>query len=185
LETLDDIKGLKIRTTGDDGEILSKMGASVVSLSPGELYEAVQRGVIDAYQLGPPTTDWEQGMQEIGANVYLSPVRQPCDYTLYTANKDSWAELPDDLKVLVEVAFKEEGIAALSEFAVSDLVYLQKMKDFGLSVSPAPEVIVSKMEELADELYRKYSAEDAFYAEVYDSISAFRSSFRNTFPQGL
>ena len=49
IESVEDLKGLKMRASGDGGEILKNMGASVVFLPGGELYEAMQRGTIDAF----------------------------------------------------------------------------------------------------------------------------------------
>jgi TRAP-type mannitol/chloroaromatic compound transport system substrate-binding protein len=85
------------------------MGASVVMVPGGEIYESMQRGVIDAFQYTSPAGDVTMGFYEVIDYMYLSPVRQPCAGTMLAVNKDSWAELSPDLQAIVEHAFVGEA----------------------------------------------------------------------------
>jgi len=58
LDSLKDIKGLKARCMGDGGEILKRMGAATVIIPGGELYEAMQRGTIDAFEYSTLASNW-------------------------------------------------------------------------------------------------------------------------------
>ena len=186
LKKLSDLEGLKIRTGGDDGVILSRMGMAVVSVPPGEIYEAMQRGVIDAFQLSSPYVDWTGfSTQEIADYIYLSPVRQPCEFVVYTVNQDKWAELPDDLKALMKAVIMEEAWTYLTENATNDSEYVQKYIDYGTNVAPCPTDIEDEMLKQADIYYNEKAAADAFYNEVYTSITGFRDSYRAAFPNGL
>ncbi|MFC2008601.1 TRAP transporter substrate-binding protein DctP [Chloroflexota bacterium] len=186
LKKLSDLEGLKIRTGGDDGVILSRMGMAVVSVPPGEIYEAMQRGVIDAFQLSSPYVDWTGfSTQEIADYIYLSPVRQPCEFVVYTVNQDKWAELPDDLKALMKAVIMEEAWTYLTENATNDSAYVQKYIDYGTNVAPCPTDIEEEMLRQADIYYNEKAAADAFYNEVYSSITSFRDSYRAAFPNGL
>ena len=186
LKKLSDLEGLKIRTGGDDGVILSRMGMAVVSVPPGEIYEAMQRGVIDAFQLSSPYVDWTGfSTQEIADYIYLSPVRQPCEFVVYTVNQDKWAELPDDLKALMKAVIMEEAWTYLTENATNDSEYVQKYIDYGTNVAPCPTDIEDEMLKQADIYYNEKAAADAFYNEVYSSITSFRDSYRAAFPNGL
>jgi TRAP-type mannitol/chloroaromatic compound transport system substrate-binding protein len=177
LQTLDDIKGLKVRTAGDDGVIFSKMGASVVFLPAGEIYDNIQKGVIDAAQISSPGVDWTFAIQEVISYMYMHPVRQPHEWLPIMINADSWAELPDDLKVLVNELVKAEAWNYYSVITQADLVAIEAFKDYGIVVERAAQPIVDELMAQAKILYAEYVAEDAFYAEVYNSIKDFQTAY--------
>jgi len=185
LETLDDFNGIKIRTTGDDGAVLSRMGAAVVNVPPGEIYEAIQRGVIDGFQLSSPSVDLTYGMDEVAKYVYMSPVRQPCEYFTNLVNKESWAALPDDLKVICEMAAYEEAMTYLGETVLADAEALEVYKSKGITVAPIPAVFEDELRKMAKEFYDEQSAKDAFFAKVLASELAFAANYSTTYPSGL
>ena len=75
LDSMADIKGLKARCMGDGGEILKRMGAATVIIPGGELYEAMQRGTIDAFEYSTLASNWTMHFNEVAKYVYLSPTR--------------------------------------------------------------------------------------------------------------
>jgi len=73
ITSINDFRGMKFRTAAIWGEILSEeLGAAVIQVPAGELYEAFQRGVIDAFEFSTPSLDWDYAYQELGA-VYMMP----------------------------------------------------------------------------------------------------------------
>jgi len=181
LKTADDVAGLKIRTMGDDGAMFAEMGAAVVSMPGGEVYEAMQRGVIDSFQYSTPATDLSVGLNEVCDYVYISGVRQAMDFHYFTVSKDSWAELPDDLKVLVSEACLAEAWKYYSQLATEDVEAIQAYKDYGVTVSPAPQDLIDELLRQADIFYSEKAANDAFYAEVYNSQMDYMKGLRQTF----
>lgn len=178
LETLDDIKGLKIRTAGDDGEIFSAMGAAVVFTPSGEVYEAMQRGVLDAFQLSSPAVDWTMATQEVADYIYLSGVRQPAEYHSFLFNTNSWAELPDDLKALVEQCCLAEAIRYYTWMMANDIEAVKKFKDYGTNIEPASKIIEDELVRQAEIFYDEKAAGDPFFAEVINSLREFQKIYR-------
>jgi TRAP-type mannitol/chloroaromatic compound transport system substrate-binding protein len=185
LKTVSDIKGLKIRTAGDDGELFARMGAAVVFLPGEEIYEALQRGVIDTAQLSTPAIDWTFAIQEVADYMYLSPVRQPTDPTWVLVNEKSWQELPDDLKQVVDEVTYAQGIRWYQSLLVKDIEAVQMFKDYGTIVEPASKEIEDELMKQAEIFYDENAAEDAFYARVIESIRVFRDAVREAWPAGL
>lgn len=185
LQTVDDIKGLKIRTAGDDGELFARMGAAVVFLPGEEIYEALQRGVIDTAQLSTPAIDWTFAIQEVADYMYLSPVRQPTDPTWVLVNEKSWAALPDDLKQIVEEVTFAQGFRWYDRLLKLDIEAVQMFKDYGTIVEPASKEIEEELSRQAVIFYDEKAAEDPFYAEVIESIRSFRDAVREAWPAGL
>jgi TRAP-type mannitol/chloroaromatic compound transport system substrate-binding protein len=185
LQTTEDIRGLKIRTAGDDGELFARMGAAVVFLPGEEIYEALQRGVIDAAQLSTPAIDWTFALQEVADYMYLSPVRQPTDPTWVFANEQSWQELPDDLKQILDEVTYGQGIRWYQSLLVKDIEAVQMFKDYGTVVEPISQEIEDELVRQAELFYDENAAEDAFYAEVLESIRTFRDAVREAWTAGL
>jgi len=183
VEKASDLKGLKIRGAGDGAEVLNRMGASMVFFSHLEIYESMQRGVIDAFECSNPTNEWAVGLNEVGEYVYLSGVRQPSEYLPVTVNRDSWESLPDDLKCLVERISQQAAVRLYSQMLVQDAVNLQKFVDYGCQVQPLSSDVEQGMMDAAEEFYSEKCAEDAFYAKVFESQMAYRDAIRLAFPR--
>ena len=178
LDTLDDIKGLKIRTAGDDGEIFAAMGASVVFMPGGEIYEAMQRGVIDAAQASTPAIDWSLALQEVADYLYLSGVRQPTDWSVITMKKSAFEALPDDLKAIIVAEMAALTPRFYGELLVKDLAAMKDFEAYGTNIAPASEVIIDEMVKEAKIFYEKGAAGDPFFAKVINSIWDFRDLYR-------
>src|SRR5690606_17556347 len=104
INSLDDFKGLKFRTVGYWGEILTRLGASVVTLPGAEIYGALERGVIDAAEFANPESDYISGMHEVAKYAYVPGIHQPTSLMELLINKDSWEALPADLQAIVQEA---------------------------------------------------------------------------------
>jgi len=185
LKTVADVKGLKIRTAGDDGVIFSRMGASVVFLPSSEIYESMQRGVIDAFQMSSPAMDWSGSMQEVAKNVYLGGTRQPCEWLPVMFNTDSWNALDDSLKVMLLELIQAESWNYYAMMTEADLVAVQSYIDYGTNIVPIPKDIEAEVVKQAKILYEELAADDPFFAEVFDSIETFKASYRTAWPNGM
>jgi TRAP-type mannitol/chloroaromatic compound transport system substrate-binding protein len=174
LETVDDIKGLKIRMgTTALNSIFEKMGAAPVFLPGGEIYEAMQRGIIDAFEYITPSLNWGMGFQEVADYMYLSPSRSPSDAQSLFVNKKKWDELPDDLKRIVEMAAHYVSRQFFTEELIMDAVAIEEFKEYGTVVEKIPVEIEELMYEKAYEYYAEESAKDPEYEEIYNSTIDF------------
>ncbi len=174
LNSVSDIKGLKIRMgTTALNSIFEKMGAAPVFLPGGEIYEAMKRGVIDAFEYITPSLNWGMGFQEVAKYMYLSPSRSPSDAQSLFVNKKKWDELPDDLKRIVEMAAHQVSRQFFIEELLMDVEAIEKFKEYGTIVQNIPEDIENLMYEKAYEYYQEESAKDPNYERVYNSMMKF------------
>jgi TRAP-type mannitol/chloroaromatic compound transport system substrate-binding protein len=169
INSLNDIKGLRIRTAGDDGEVFSEMGASLTMIPGGELYEAMSRGTIDAFQYMSPAGDACIGLDEVVKYLYLSPMRQPCSMSMVIVNKSKWEKLPADLQEIIQTSFLSEAWHFYGRIAQADAEAIQKYKDKGVEVSQPPKDVEDAMKKLSEEMYKERATKDPFYAKVYES----------------
>ncbi len=180
IRTVEDMKGLKIRAAGDGGEVLNLMGASVVFLPGGELYEAMQRGTIDAFEYSTLASNWDMHFNEIAKYVVLSPTRSPSDPQCFYVNIESWNKLPDDLKQLVQDLI-DKWTQAQHEFLVyQSILALDKFKEYGCEVYKLPVEVEEALSNTAKKYYdEKAAKEDQIYRDTLESMNAYWEAYSN------
>jgi TRAP-type mannitol/chloroaromatic compound transport system substrate-binding protein len=104
---MEDFKGMRVRTPGWYMDIMTQLGASVTPLPGGEVYLALERGVIDAAEFSTPAINYPMGFDEITKYVIQPGVHQPSCQSAFFINKDSYNKLPADLKWIIDIAAKE------------------------------------------------------------------------------
>jgi len=178
LESMEDIKGLKARCMGDGGEILARMGAATVIIPGGELYEAMKRGTIDAFEYSTLASNWVMHFNEVAKYVYLSPTRAPSDPQCFFVNKEAWNELPDDLKRLVQDEV-DKWTQAQHEYLVYESVKaVDKFREAGCEVYKVPKDIEDALLAEAAKFYEEKSAkEEPIFAEIFNSMKAYGEAY--------
>jgi TRAP-type mannitol/chloroaromatic compound transport system substrate-binding protein len=178
LESMKDIQGLKARCMGDGGEILKRMGAATVIIPGGQLYEAMQRGTIDAFEYSTLASNWNMHFNEVADYVYLSPSRAPSDPQVIFVNKTAFEKLPADLQATVKAVvakFTQEQ----HEFLVNESIKaVDKFRASGNKVLKVPQDIVDALNAEADKFYaEKSKSESPIFAEIYNSMTAYGKAY--------
>ncbi len=104
---MQDFKGMRVRTPGWYMDIMNNLGASVSPLPGGEVYLALERGVIDAAEFSSPAINYPMGFDEITKYVISPGVHQPACQSALFFNKDAYEKLPEDLKWIIDICAKE------------------------------------------------------------------------------
>ncbi len=174
INSLDDLQGLKIRLAGEAGEIISKMGVSAVTMSGSEIYESIQRGVIDACEYSSPGTNWITGLQEVTDYMYISASRSPSESYYLIVSEESWNELPADLQAIVQKAEWDQVLKRLGNALAEDAEAIEKFKEYGNEVSLLNPEIDEALYTAAKKFYSEKCASDPLYGEVYQSKLSWR-----------
>ena len=174
IETVDDIKGLRMRTSGDGGEIMTRLGASVVFMPGGELYEAMQRGVIDAFEYSSPSVNWAMSFQEIAEYQIFSATRAPSDPLVFYLNQSKWNDLPADLQAIVRAAVQAVTREQQMWIDNDNIAATQKFADFGCKMVHLPPDVERAVIDTAMEFYaEKAATESPLYKEILESQNTF------------
>jgi TRAP-type mannitol/chloroaromatic compound transport system substrate-binding protein len=172
-----DFRGLKMRCSGDGGAILARLGVGSVFMPLGEIFEAMKRGVIDAYECSSPRFDWQMGLNEVGKYIYLSPVRAPTEVYQLLVKRSKFEALPDDLKIIIQDCGRSEAIRYYGTLTAGDKDALKKFKDYGNIVEKLPAAAESAFLKEADAYYQEYTAKYPEAKSVYDSQVAFTKTW--------
>jgi TRAP-type C4-dicarboxylate transport system substrate-binding protein len=112
VKTLDDVKGLKIRSTGTSQLIVRAFGASPVAMSQGETYDALKKGIVDG-TLVPVEALEGYKQAEVLKYTTLTYSAAYSQGFFVAMNLDKWNKLPKDLqKVITDVSREYEDITA-------------------------------------------------------------------------
>jgi TRAP-type mannitol/chloroaromatic compound transport system substrate-binding protein len=179
INTLDDLKGLKMRVPGFAGEVLAKLGVVVTNIAPGELYTALDRGTIDALEWVGPSLDLNMGFQKI-APYYYTGWHEPGTELQFMVNKEKFDELPPHLKKILTIAMQ---YAAYDMYARS---YHESAVNWASIEQEFPEVkirtfspeIIAAMKQANQELLAESAANDPMFKEILDSQTAYMKKAR-------
>jgi len=178
IKSLDDFKGLKFRTQGVWGDILTSLGTSVVTMPGGEVYEAAQRGVIDAFEFATPAVDYSAGFYEIRKVLMEPGIHAPTSLDDLTINQDRWDELPDDLKAIVEMGAQAGALSRLAATDYADILAMDALQDKGVVVETLPDEVIEQIIVVANQKWDEIAKEDPFFAKCLESQREFLRKFR-------
>jgi len=171
LRSVEDLKGFKARMgSAALNEIFARMGAAPVFLPGGEVYEAVQRGIIDGFEYVTPSVNWGMGFQEVTDYMYLSPSRAPTDAQAVFVNQKTWDALPKDLQVIVTAVTHLVADQYYTKEIVGDAAALINFEQYGTKIEKVPADIEALLFKTADAYYAEQAASDPAYKEIYDSV---------------
>src|SRR5213080_2430755 len=124
-----DLTGLKIRITPVYRDFFQALGATVVQTAPGEVYTALERGVVDGY--GWPIT----GIFDLGWNEKTKYRVDPGFYTAEVSvlvNKATWDKLSDAQKEVLRKAGAEGEAVAVGDFEKENAAETKRQADGGI-----------------------------------------------------
>ena len=174
IKSLADFKGLKYRTVGEWGEVLTRVGASVMTLPAGELYTALERGVLDGTDMSIPSFDKGLGLYEICKYLLLPGVHQTSGPMETLVNKNSWAKLSPDLQAIVKSAARETStVETLCQWTKKDADALEFFKTKGVKILTLSPEVLREIKVLFDEVLDERAKKYPFYAKVLKSQRKF------------
>lgn len=178
INSLEDLKGLKMRIPGLAGKVMAKAGVNVVNLPGSEVYTALERGVIDATEWVSPLYDERLGLYQAAKYYYYPAWHEPATTVTLIINTKAWEELPDDLKVCVEMACAESVSWTLAKADVQNGPILKDLvENKGVQLRKFPNDVIKKLHQITDETMAEESSKNANFKKVYDSIKKFQTDF--------
>ncbi|MGD9189878.1 MAG: TRAP transporter substrate-binding protein [Desulfobacteraceae bacterium] len=180
INSLDDLKGLKMRIPGLAGEVFAKLGVTVTNIPPGELYTSLDRGNIDALEWVGPAMDIKMGFHKI-APFYYTGWHEPATELQFLVNKKEYDKLSSEHKAILETAMQASSMEmSLENFAGSAEAWSQMRSEFpNIKVKEFPNPVLKAMKQAADKLYEQYAAKNDNFKKIMESQAAFMKKARD------
>ena len=179
INSLEDIKGLKMRIPGIGGEVLKRAGGIPVTLPGGELFTALQTGVIDATEWVGPYNDLTFGFQQTAKYYYYPGWHEPGAMLEFTVNQEAFDRLPADLQAIVEGAARATNQDMLDEFTARNNSSLTSLLDeYETKLRPLPDDVMDILHSNAVIALDKLKEDDPMAAKISASYEDFLDGVR-------
>jgi TRAP-type mannitol/chloroaromatic compound transport system substrate-binding protein len=176
INSVEDLKGLKMRIPGLGGEVLARAGGTPVNLPGGELFTALQNGTIDATEWVGPYNDLAFGLYKAAKYYYYPGWHEPGTILEAMINKKVYDGLPADLQSIVTNACKVVNQDMLAEYTARNPVALQTLiTKHNVDLRRFPNDVILKLRALSDDVVAEIAQKDAFSSKVYSSYKKFLS----------
>jgi TRAP-type mannitol/chloroaromatic compound transport system substrate-binding protein len=179
INSVEDLKGLKMRIPGLAGEVFAKLGVNVTNIAVGELYTSLDRGTIDALEWVGPGMDIKMGFHKI-APYYYTGWHEPATELQYLINKRAYDKLPPEYQAVLKVAMQAATADMYSDnFDASAKAWVEMKTEFpDIKVKTFPPDVLKAMKKANDEVMEGYAKENPEFKEVYDSQKAYMAMAR-------
>lgn len=169
----DDFKGIKIRSPeGMLGDFMQKMGASVVVLPSSDVYQALDKGVIDATDYSVPTLNYSLGLHKV-AKYFNYPGFHSLPQGDFTVNKKAWEDLPADIQAILKTAVRDWTIDFSQRLRISDGEAVAAMKAAGATPIQWSEENLAKARAIVSEVWDEWAKKSPECAEAIELQRAF------------
>ena len=177
INSLEDMRGLKIRMPGLGGEVLRRVGASPVTLRGGEIFQALQSGAIDATEWIGPWNDLAFGFYRDAKYYYWPGFHEPGSQLSVGMNLNLWNSLSPQEKAIIENACRAANNLSIAEFAHFNGVALRQLvEDHGVELRKVPDDVMRALAVATKKVLEETSTVDEITARVFDS---YKTAFNN------
>ncbi|MEM7567779.1 MAG: TRAP transporter substrate-binding protein [Pseudomonadota bacterium] len=178
INSADDLRGLKFRTTGLASEMCSKLGMAVQAMGGPDMFQALQSGALDAGEFIGPWTDSALGFYQIAKNYYWPGVGEPSSAEECAVNMAAYEDLPDDLKQAVGLAAESLYNPVWTEYTTKHAQALEQLvANEGVTVRELPADVLSAMAGAATEVIGELREdEDELVQRITESFVTYRDT---------
>ncbi|PZD73791.1 Monocarboxylate 2-oxoacid-binding periplasmic protein [Acaryochloris thomasi RCC1774] len=174
IQSVADLKGLKMRIPGLGGEVMSRLGVNVQLIPGGEIFLALERGTIDAAEWVGPYDDEKLGLHKAAPYYYYPGWWEPGATLDVLVNRSDWDKLPTEYQEVFKTAAYEANINMLAQYDALNREALGRLTAGGTKLARYSDDILKAAQEKAFELYAENAAKNSDFRRVYEPWTAFR-----------
>lgn len=173
LKTAADLKGMRIRATGVEGELYRRLGADIVDFSYAETLIAMESGLVDGAQLSAPHVDLALGAARGGWTYYVPGWRTPARVFVLALAKDKWDSLSEVQRSQIQTACSDNIRHAIAEGEALQFDALKEIIRKGADVRPWPAEVAEAVNKTWDEMAAEMQKSSRPYSRIQKSWRQF------------
>ena len=178
IKSIDELKGLKMRFFGLGAQVMQKLGVSTQLLAAADIYQALERGVVDATEFSMPMMDIKLGFHQIAKYNYFPGWHQQVSCGELLMNKKAWEALPEAFKAMIETAGEAQISFTYSETEAMQFEAMAEMRDkHKVQVKRWDDNALAAFERAWLEVLQEESAKDPTFKKVADHYLDFRKKY--------
>ncbi|MBI6630887.1 TRAP transporter substrate-binding protein DctP [Pontibaca salina] len=179
VSTLEDLKGLKLRTAGAWLDLSSKLGAAPVTMAAGDVYTSLERGAIDATEWGTLYENVAPGFYQIAKYIVVPGVHQPSAPYELVINTDSFAKLSEQDQALVKLAAKIVTMESWLKLGHEDAKALEFYRENGNEIIVLEDEVKRKVKEIAMEWGEEQAEGNDWFSRVFEAQRAYEMLWKD------
>lgn len=172
----EDLKGLNMRFFGLGAKVMEKLGVGTVQLPGGEIFGALEKGLIDATEFSLPQIDQRLGFHKVVKYNYFPGWHQQATLHELLVNKSSWNEMSATQQEIVETTCKASVVESLAEGEANQFEVLAKSAEKGVELRYWNDTMLNTFKQAWDEVVVEQQ-QNAFFKKVWDDMSSFRGGY--------
>ncbi len=177
INSVADFSGLKMRIAGLGAQVLERVGVSPQLMAPGDIYAALDRGVIDATEFSTPAADLSVGFDEVAKYYYFPGWHQQSAFAQLLINLDLWNGLTDQHKVLIQMGCDAAIARTLAEGEALQAPALAELEGRGVEIKTLPADVLMALEAEWFAVTASLAQENENFKEAWESYTAFRDTY--------
>jgi TRAP-type mannitol/chloroaromatic compound transport system substrate-binding protein len=177
IDSLEDMQGLKIRFAGLGGRVIERVGASVTMLPGGEIFQALEKGAIDATEYALPVVDQQLGFNRIAKYNYYPGWHQPATSSHLVINLDVWNNTAAHDQQLLEAVCTAGVTRNLARSEALQGPVIAGFPALGVSAETLPEELLRELQRISEVVLAEEAAKDDDFRQILASQEAFRADY--------
>jgi len=174
IKSLADLKGLKFRTAGINGQIQQKLGVVPQQIQGSDVYPSLEKGTIDAAEWVGPYDDEKLGFNKVAKYYYYPGWWEGGPQLSVYVNLDEWNKLPKEYQAILEAACAEANIDMQAKYDAKNPAALKRLIGSGTQLRKLPDDVLQAAYAAAMELYDELAAKNAKFKKIYEPWRKFR-----------
>jgi TRAP-type mannitol/chloroaromatic compound transport system substrate-binding protein len=172
--SLADVKGLKFRIGGFGGKVIERIGGVPQNIPGGEIYQALEKGTIDAAEWVGPYDDEKLGLAKVAPNYAYPGWWEGGPQLDFFINTKAWAALTPEYKAIVEAAASYAHVDMQAKYDARNPAALKRLVGSGTKLFAFPRDMMDAAFKAAMSLYSELSASNPAWKKVYEDYASFR-----------
>ena len=174
IKSLADIKGLKFRIGGFGGKVIERIGGVPQNIPGGEIYQALEKGTIDAAEWVGPYDDLKLGFNKVAPNYYYPGWWEGGPQLDIYVNTKAYAGLSGEYKAIIENAAAFAHTEMQAKYDAKNPEALRQLVAGGTKLHRFPKDMMDAAFKEATALYSDLSNSNPHWKKIYADFSAFR-----------
>ncbi|MBX9863850.1 MAG: TRAP transporter substrate-binding protein [Hyphomicrobium sp.] len=175
IKTAEDWKGLKIRIGGFGGAIMSRLGAVPQQIAGGEIYQALEKGTIDAAEWVGPYDDEKLGFYRVAPYYYYPGWWEGQAMLHLFFNLEKWQSLPKTYQAILRGAAQTANTIMMARYDTQNPAALRRLVKAGAILKPFSEPVLDACFKASNDIYAELSAQNPAFKKIYDAMTAVRA----------
>ncbi|MCZ6842806.1 MAG: TRAP transporter substrate-binding protein [SAR324 cluster bacterium] len=179
INSLSQLRGMKMRFFGLGAKVMQKMGVSTQLLAGADIYPALERGVIDATEFSMPTIDLKLGFYQIAKYNYFPGWHQQVSVSELLMNRGEWDKLSKAHQRIIQIGLGESVMHTYAETEAKNFDAMKLMSTkYGVKRRRWPDATLKKFEIAWNEVVEEESAKDPLFKRVAENFYGFRKKYK-------